>query len=201
VDWTAVLSLVIAELAIVLGLVVVIAMWRRHRSHRRVARLRHPAAPPPIRVTPAADGARSRLRVDVRPDVPTIRVDIASWRACGTDEWQSVPIIAPVSIGPGGWALLPGETAALDSEIDVVIGWTIDHPDGPVTGSRTFVVPPDGELAADRFRRESAATLSTGPALLALAMLLGGAVLVGSALWNELTADESAATSPSESDG
>lgn len=194
-DPTTVLSLAIAEAAILIAAGIVIVMWRRHRRQRRASRLRHPAAPPPLHVSVVTDDGRTRLRIDVRPDVPPLHVDIASFRIRDTDDWQDVPIAEPTAIGPGGWALLPGVAPAGAEELDVVIGWTLDHAEGAVTGLRTFMVSAHGGPAQDRFRRQTAAAMSTLPAIVVLALLAGGAVYVGSALWSELDGEATPAAS------
>jgi hypothetical protein len=77
----------------------------------------------------------------VRPGLPTTAIDIVSYRPAGLDAtWESEPIVDPIEIQSGGWALLPSAVLGRAPAYDVVMAWTVRHPDGDVPGSASFLV-------------------------------------------------------------
>lgn len=175
------ITLLLAAAACLLGLTVVIVLWRMRRRRTRSVVSGHPAHRPPIAVgLHTLDGER-RLRIDVRPGAPTVAIDIVSYRPATQDApWRSEPFVEPLLIEPSGWVTLP---SALEeaNELDVIVAWTARHATGEVLGSRTFRVTGSrrNPEVVSLPRRPGLAAL---PALALFVLLSGAAAVVGIAL-------------------
>lgn len=170
-------SLLLAGGAVVAGLAIVGVMWRRHRRRARARRGRHPSTLPPITVSLDERGDGTHLRIDVRTGAPRTAVDIVSFRPASPDAaWESEPIVTPIVIDPGGFALMPTPLGG-STRWEVVVAWTTHHPTGEIQGSRGFEVPePRGEWS--RLTLPARPQLSGLPAVALGILLAATAALV-----------------------
>ncbi|MEQ8437496.1 MAG: hypothetical protein RIB65_08370 [Ilumatobacter fluminis] len=143
------ISLGIALVAVLVALVAAVALARQRPRAMRAAQSRHPAATPPVSLSLVREGRDAHWRVEVRSNAPRTSVDILSYRAAGSGGvWENEPIIEPIVLQPGGWAVLPSVVVGRAPTYDVVMGWTEHRPDGDHTGSGTFTVHESGPVVA-----------------------------------------------------
>ncbi len=142
----ATVTSLIAIAACLTGAAVALGMWQQRRRAVRARRMRHPASPPPVAIV--IDEPSRRWRLEVPADAPPTAVDIVSWRVAASSArssarssapWTSEPIVEPLEIGPGGWALTTSEPPPA-ATYDVVLAWTSHSDAGELQGSRTFRV-------------------------------------------------------------
>lgn len=186
------IGLGIAAVAIVVALVATLIVARQRPKAVRAARARHPASTPPISISLVREGRDAYWRLDVLPTVAPVSVDILSYRPSGrgsavsSSEWENAPIVDPVELQPGGWAVLPHAVAGRAPQYDVVMGWTEHRPDGERTDSGTFRVHEAGPLVpVVPGRRGGWIVAAIGVA----AVLVTAGVLVLSQLGDELDDD------------
>ena len=172
-------ALAIAAVATLLGVAVVVSMWRRSRRRRRAVRSRHPSVRPPLRVGFVDVEPWSRLCIDVPPGAPEVAVDIVTYRrARPPGPWDDEPLDAPLVIAPGSRAVLAA-TLPSGSAADVVVAWTARHPSGPVQGSRLFRLPETREV--QQFVPLRSGALAGRSVALLLALLVAAGAVIGSA--------------------
>jgi hypothetical protein len=153
------------------GLVVV--MWRRSRRRMLPVRTLHPSTRTPVRLRLVERDGSDRVSISVPAGAVRTTVDIISIRS-GDADWSSEPLAAPFDLQPGHGAVLDPPLGS--PATDVVVAWTVHHPDGERPGSRLFRLPPT---------REALAPLPPRTALLAGAwssLLLGLVVAASAAL-------------------
>ena len=183
-------ALVIAGGAVAIGLVACVALARQRPRARRASQTRHPASAPPISVSLVREGRVAHWRVELRTTAAPTGLDILSYRATATDgDWESEPIVEPVELRPGGWAVLPSAVVGRSPSYDVVLGWTEHRSGGDRTGSATLTVTESGPVIP----------VATGPqrgwvvtaVVVAIGLLATGAVVVG-----QLFADDDPSAGP-----
>jgi hypothetical protein len=168
-------TLAVAGVAVVVGMVVAIDLIRARPQ--AAARARHPSTTPPLTITIARSGTTARWRVDLPPGRPPTTVDIVTYRPVdGSADWESEPIVDPIELRPGGWALLPSIVADPTAAYELVVGWTVRNPEADVTGSGRFVVDDANTLVARPAGGSGRQWLAVGIAILVLLAVVGGVV-------------------------
>lgn len=178
-------ALVLAVAANVACLALIARMWHHSRRHQRVARSPHPSVRPPLAVGLVPDDGRCDVRIDALPGSPPLAVDIVSFRhAVPESSWDSVPLVDPVEIAPGGHVRVPTTLPVDTPAADVVVAWTARHLTGDVEGSRLFRLPPERDAPVPPPAHR--AVLGGRPALgLAVLLIASGLLVVASALDDE----------------
>ena len=175
------LSLGVALVAVVAALVAAVALARQRPRAVRAAQSRHPAATPPVSITLVREGRDAHWRVEVRGSAPPTSIDILSYRAAGSGgDWENEPIVEPILLQPGGWAVLPTVDVGRAPTYDVVMGWTEHASEGDRTGSGTFTVHEAGPVVVAPPGRHGG-WIATAVAIAAL-LLVAGVVVVSELL-------------------
>jgi hypothetical protein len=183
------LALIVALAANVVAMVAVVIMWRRGRRRRRAVRSRHPSSRPPVSIRTADTSFGRRFRIDIARSAPTTAIDIVSFQRVGFggEGWVSEPLVTPLVIEPGGYAVLWSELPENAYEFNVVVAWTAQHPTGDVQGSMLFRLPQEG---GSRGLVRGGPSLRLIPAVLLLALLIVSFMLVASHLINAIGDDD-----------
>lgn len=183
------LALIVALVANVVAMAAVVIMWRRGRRRRRAVRSRHPSSRPPVSIRTAETSFGRRFRVDIARNAPTTAIDIVSFQRVGFggEGWVSEPLVTPLVIEPGGYAVLWSELPENAYEFNVVVAWTAQHPTGDVQGSMLFRLPQEG---GSRGLVRGGPSLRLISAVLLLALLIVSFMLVASHLINAIADDD-----------
>lgn len=185
-------SLGVALVAVVTALVAAVVLARQRPRAVRASQARHPAATPPVSISLARDGRDAHWRLEVRPTAPPTSVDILSYRAAASaGPWENEPIVEPIRLQPGGWAVLPSVVVGRAPTYDVVMGWTEHRDDGDRTGSGSFTVHEAGPVVAAAPGRHGGWIVAAA-AIVALLIVAG--VVVVAELLNR--SDDDVATAP-----
>ena len=173
------ISLGVALVAVVAALVAAVALARQRPRAVRAAQSRHPAATPPVSITLVREGRDAHWRVEVRASAPPTSIDIVSYRAAGSGgPWENEPIVEPILLQPGGWAVLPTVVVGRAPTYDVVMGWTEHTGDGDRTGSGSFTVHEAGPAVVAPPGRHGG-WIVTAVAIAVLLLIAGTIVVTG----------------------